>query len=593
MKKFLAILLALAMILALAACGAKTEEPVVAPTDPAPTEPAPTDPPAPTVAAGTSWNAVEGYHREEDPESVWQYYFFDPQDSSYNLMMQFLDHEDINIHSWYPWEGSWVGIGFNNGEFCEVYGDLLEQNADGPTGMMSVLGFHAPADGKYVVTGKIMNAFDQEPDLYTVVKNDGTIVTQEDFRDFIKGGYTFLTPTEVELKAGEILYFQCGSTSGWVSSYSDITVYYEPTDASVMEKPESVYWTPDYPELTLEATTAEYNALADLNGESATAGPWVYAITSDGAAFEPMTVFIEQQWDDDPEADAMEWYLNSEDYVGVGINADVEGLLEINVDESGRAAALGFMAPADGAYSFTVYTKNVWEQASETFIVSKNGETLAEVPFTTFGNAQIIEVELAAGETVYFHGTSYEGEWVSAYANVLVNQYAADIDFNTESATDGIWVYAITADGQTFEPMGECVEREWGDGDSDADAIEWYTNADDYTGVGFNFDVPYYLELNADNSFANGGRSAALGFKAPAAGTYEVTVATLSAFGQNGESVVVSVDGEVKGSVEFLDVPFARTVTVTLEEGQIAYIYGISAGDWVSFYANVAVNLVG
>jgi predicted small lipoprotein YifL len=121
MKKFLAILLALAMILALAACGAKTEAPVVAPTEPAaPSEP--TEPAAPSIAPGTSWNAVEGYHREEDPTSVWQYYFFDPQDSSYNLMMQFLDHEDINIHSWYPWEGSWVGIGFNDGEFCEVKG---------------------------------------------------------------------------------------------------------------------------------------------------------------------------------------------------------------------------------------------------------------------------------------------------------------------------------------------------------------------------------------------------------------------------------------------------------------------------------------
>ncbi len=591
MKKFLAILLALAMILALAACGAKTEAPVVAPTEPAaPSEP--TEPAAPSVAPGTSWNAVEGYHREEDPTSVWQYYFFDPQDSSYNLMMQFLDHEDINIHSWYPWEGSWVGIGFNNGEFCELYGNLLEQNADGPNGMMSVLGFTAPADGKYVVTGKLMNAFDQEPDLYTVVKKDGTIITQENFRDFIKGGYTFLTPTEVQLAAGEEIYFQCASTSGWVSSYADITVYYEPTDASVMEKPESVYWTPDYPELILEATAAEYNALADLNGESATAGPWVYAITEDGATFEPMTTFIEQQWDDDPEADALEWYLSAEDYVGVGINCDVEGLLEINVDESGRAAALGFMAPEDGTYAFTVYTKNVWEQASETFIVSKDGETLAEVPFTTFGNAQIIEVELAAGETVYFHGTSYEGEWVSAYANVLVNQYAADKDFNTETATDGIFVYAITADGVTFEPMGAYIEQQWDD-DPEADAAEWYTSSDDYTGVGFNYDVAGYLELNADNSFENGGRSAALGFKAPAAGTYELTVATLNAWGQVADSVVVSVDGETVGSVEFLDVPFARTITVTLEEGQIAYIYGISGGDWVSFYVNVGVNQVG
>ena len=594
MKKLLAILLALAMVLSLAACGAKNEEPqnvTVAPTDPAPSDPAPTDPVV-TVEPGTSWNAIEGYHREEDPTSVWQYYFFDPQDSSYNQMMRFLDHEDIDIHSWYPWEGSWVGIGFNNGEFCNVYGNLMEQNADGPTGMMSVLGFHAPADGKYVVTGKLMNAFDQEPDLYTVVKNDGTIVTQENFRDYIKGAYTFLTPTEVELKAGEILYFQCGSTNGWVSSYADITVHYEPTDASVMEKPESVEYTPAYPEMEISATAGAYNAAAELNTESATDGVWTYSITSDGVTFEPMTVLVEQQWDDDPELDAIEWYSAPNDYVGVGTSFDMGAeLFEINACEDGRSAALGFKAPEDGVYSFTVITKNLAGQAADKFLVNKGGEIVAEVPFSEFGNAQIVDVALAAGETVYFYGQAGE-EWVSFYANVIVNQYSASKDFNTESATDGVFVYAITPDGASFEPMGAYVEQQWDD-DPEIDAAEWYTSPEDYTGVGFNFDVANYLELNAENAFANGGRSAALGFKAPEAGTYELTVCTLNAWGQVADTVVVCVDGQIVDVVNFFDIAFSKTVTVTLEEGQIAYIYGAAVEDWVSFYVNVGVNKVG
>lgn len=592
MKKLLAILLALAMVLSLAACGAKNEEPqnvTVAPTDPAPSDPAPTDPVV-TVEPGTSWNAIEGYHREEDPTSVWQYYFFDPQDSSYNQMMRFLDHEDIDIHSWYPWEGSWVGIGFNNGEFCNVYGNLMEQNADGPTGMMSVLGFHAPADGKYVVTGKLMNAFDQEPDLYTVVKDDGTIVTQENFRDYIKGAYTFLTPTEVELKAGEILYFQCGSTNGWVSSYADITVHYEPTDPAVMEKPESVEYTPAYPEMEISATAGLYNAAAELNTESATDGVWTYSITSDGITFEPMTVLVEQQWDDDPELDAIEWYSAPDDYVGVGTSFDMGAeLFEINACEDGRSAALGFKAPEDGVYSFTVITKNLAGQAADKFLVNKGGEIVAEVPFSEFGNAQIVDVALAAGETVYFYGQAGE-EWVSFYANVIVNQYGASMEFNTESCTDGVWVYSTTSDGVAFEPMSYFDEPQWDD-DPEADASQWYN--DSGVGVGFNYDVANYLEVNSDAPFTDGGTAAALGFKAPAAGTYELTICTLNAWGQAAEGIVVSIDGELVATVEFLDIAFSRTVTVTLEEGQIAYVYGLNGGEWDSFYMNIGANLVG
>lgn len=599
MKKIFAVLLAIAMLLSLAACGGKTEPEVPAGNEQPPVtepagEPENTQPEVPevTLASGTAWNSVADYHMEPDESSVWQYYFFDPQDSSYNPMNVFLDHEGEDIHSWYPWQGSWVGVGFNNGEFCNVYGQLLEQNADGPTGMMSVIGFTAPAAGEYVVTGKLMNAFDQEPDLYTVVKADGTEIVSTNFRDFIRGGWTFMEPTAVTLEAGEEIYFQCPSVSGWVSSYSDLTVIYQPSEMPA--KGEDYMPVPDYPTVELNAAAAAANAYADLNAESATEGPWVYALTSDGASFEPMTVFVNQQWDDDPEYDAMEWYIASGDYTGCGINADVEGLLEVNVSDSfangGAAAALGYQAPAAGTYSFTVFTRNVYEQNAEAVAVAVNGEQVAELPFTYFGNEKILDMELAAGETVWFYGIS-NGGWVSTYMNVLVNECAAVAQFNVNSAEEGPWVYAITSDGVSYAPMGELVYREWDD-DADPDAIEWYTSADDYTGVGFNADVANYLEANVSESFANGGSAAALGFKAPADGTYEITVCTCNVFGQNGGDVVLSLNGADIASVPFTDMPFGATVTVTLAAGEVVYIHGTSNGGWVSAYLNAAVNTV-
>lgn len=613
MKK-MAWMLAAVMVLsfALAGCGNDTPSSTPAPTEPQTTQapettkapettPAPTEAPtteAPTTEAavkvepGTSWNSFKDFHQEADPDSVWQYYFFDPEDSSYNEMQIFIDHDDMDIHSWYPWEGSWVGVGLNKGEFNNVYGDLLEQNADGPEGMISVIGFVAPADGEYLVTGKLMNAFDQEAAPYRVLLADGTEVVSEDYREYIKGGYTFLTPTKVTLKAGDVLYFQPGSVKDWVSSYSDLTVYYETTDESLMVKPEGFIPEPDYPTLEMEITGALYDARRDLNDKSSTDGPFVYAITSDGKTFEALPEFIEREWDDDPDPDAREWYMNNDDYVGVGINADVDTFLEVNVEkpfaESGRAGALGFKAPEDGKYSLTVYTKNVFEQNAKVVKAVLNGEEIAEIPFTTFGNAVMLDVELKAGEVVYFFGVS-EGDWVSAYMNIYVNSYSATRDFNTESATDGTWVYAITKDGKTFDPQGEYIEREWDD-DPDPDACEWYLNKDDYTGIGFNADVPGWLEANVSNSFANGGSAAALGFKAPEAGKYELTVCAINQFGQNGGDVVLSLNGEEVGTVSFVDVPFAGTFTVELQAGDIVYIHGTSNNDWVSAYLQAAAN---
>ena len=78
-----------------------------------------------------------------------------------------------------------------------------------------------------------LNPWGQPTDLFTVAKNDGTIVTTEDISQYNEvNGY--LTPTEVELKKGDILYFYCFSTADWVSSYSDITVYLNNTDPSIL-----------------------------------------------------------------------------------------------------------------------------------------------------------------------------------------------------------------------------------------------------------------------------------------------------------------------------------------------------------------------
>ncbi|MBR4165234.1 MAG: hypothetical protein IKR43_03235, partial [Lachnospiraceae bacterium] len=242
----------------------------------------------------------------------------------------------------------------------------------------------------------------------------------------------------------------------------------------------------------------------------------------------------------------------------------------------------------DGKYSLTVFTKNVFGQNAEVVRAVLNGETLAEIPFSKFGNAQIIDVELKTGETVYFFGIS-KGDWVSAYMNVYVNACSTINDFNAVSATEGPWVYAITSDGKEFTPQAEYIEREW-DEDPEPDACEWYMNADDYTGIGVNADMAGWLEANIDKPFADGGRAAALGFKAPEAGKYELTVCALNAWGQNGGDVVVTLNGEEVGKVAFIDKPFAQTFTVELQENEIVYIYGTSNGDWVSAYLQAAAN---
>lgn len=582
MKKRIAIALVLAMALSLAAC--VKEEP--SPSTPTSTPPATEQ----QIEKGTKWNAVEQFHKEEDPTSVWQYYFMDPQDGSYNPMQVFVDHVSEDIHSWYPWESSWVGVGFNNSEFCDVYGPGLEQNADGPNGMISVIGFVAPAAGEYVVTGKLMNAMNQNPDLYTVLKEDGTVVVTEDFREYIKGGYTFLTPTKVTLAKGEKLYFQCKSTSDWVSTYTDLTVYYEPSDENVMVKPDSFMPEEDYPTISNRVTAAKYNSVAQFSEDSAE-GLWVYAFTIDGISYTPCVKFDKPDWDGDGKANAAQWY--SPNGTGIGFNYSSEGWIEANVSNSaekdGEMTALGFKAPAGGTYSFTVLTQNIYEQNADHIVVSYNGSDVASIPFTATGNAQIVEIEMLAGETVYFHGVS-NGDWVSTYMAVYVNEFSAVGQFSRDTADGDNWIYASTTDGKTYTPAASFAEPDW-DGDGKPNAAQWYSQADGQgTGMGLNLDMPAWIEANVNDG---SGEIMALGFKAPAAGKYELTVCSLNAWGQDGADVVISYQGKDIASVPFLDVPFGDTITVEMAEGDVVYIHGVSNSGWVSCYLQAAANKVG
>lgn len=395
MKRFLVMLLVLAMALTMTICigtaeSAKTNE-------------------------GT-WNSVLEMRTEEDDASVWQYYFYDPNDSSFNLMMAYIDHapEGTNVAGWYPWEGSWIGADVNADQ-----PDYIELNCEAKDSMAAVLGFVAPAAGKYTVTGKVFNPWSQPTDLFTVAKNDGTVVTTEDIALYNEAN-GYLTPTEVEMKAGEILYFYCFSTADWVSAYCDITIYLNNTDPSVLVKPEIVI--PEKEEEVVPAVEdAAYAAAAEFNVENAD-GVWVYASTSDGVNYTVADHFDTPDWNGDNEPDAEQWY--SANGTGIGFNYSVgKDWLEANVTESaengGEIMALGFKAPEAGTYTLTVFTQNKWNQSSDKVVVSVNGEDVAELPFNAEVAQQSIEVTLEAGQVAYIHGTS-NGGWVSTYIAVFV-----------------------------------------------------------------------------------------------------------------------------------------------------------------------------
>lgn len=415
MKK-LSTILAISMVLALllSACGPKAPVPTTPPTD-APTEPAPVNT---GVEPGTVYNCVADFNFEEGQSGVWQYYFSGDSGKTYDPCGTFNDYGG-GISGWHPWEGSYTGVGFNGDVegFLELNTDCYSEDY---SGQMGTLAFEAPADGKYVLTAAVWNPWEQSCGVFTFQKDDGSVIYEQDMTDKV-AIYGYITPTDVELKAGEKIYMFCNATgSEWVSAYINATIYYEPTDDSCYEVP--VVEAPVVePEIVPDVEGAWQSAAAEFTSESAD-GLWVYASTFDGKEYTVMESYDAPDWDGDGEADANQWY--SANGTGLGFNFDA-GMdwIEANVSESaengGEMTALGFKAPEAGTYKLTVFTQNKWGQDADSVVVSVNGEDVQTIDFLESVTVCEVEVTLEAGQIVYFHGTS-NGGWVSAYIAVFV-----------------------------------------------------------------------------------------------------------------------------------------------------------------------------
>lgn len=421
MKK-LSVTLVLLMVMAmvLTACGT-TNPPATNPpaTNPPattqPTEPQPTEPQAtqPALDAGTVFNCVEGFNYEAGQEGVWQYWFSGDSAATYDPCGGFHDYGG-GISGWHPWEGSYIGVGFNGDVegFLELNTDCLSTDY---SGQMGILAFEAPADGKYVLTARVWNPWEQYCQKFTFKHSDGTILYEQDMTDLV-AIYGYITPTDVQLKAGDKIYMYLNAAgSEWVSGYIDCTIYYEPTDDSCYVVPEV-----EIPEVEppFDPTKdAQYSAVAqfDQTDANGTNVPWVYAHTIDGVTFTAPEYYDAPNWDDDPEADAYQWY--SGNGTGVGINVDCPAWLEVNTPGTGSdMGAIGFKAPEAGTYVLSGWTLNMWGQNAEGFHVVLNGEELQLIPLAEEPTEINVEVTLNEGDIVYLYSRSYgEWDWVSGY----------------------------------------------------------------------------------------------------------------------------------------------------------------------------------
>lgn len=373
----------------------------------------------PGLAQGTSFNSIEDFNYDAGQEGVWQYYFSGDNGETFDKCTSYDEYPDAKVRGWHPWTGSYIGVGFND----DMEG-FLELNTDGVSkdwsNQMGVLAFEAPAEGRYVITAKVWNPWSQSCDNFVFKKADGTVALSVDMSEIIDN-YAYVTPTDVQLGEGELLYIFCNSTdSTWVSAYVDCTMVYDPADDSVYEVPEVEAREvkgvdPDF------AKTAEYNAYKDFDKENADGSkvPWIYASTVDGKEFTPAAEYK------DTDYNAHEWF--SAGGTGIGQVDYMEGdYLEMNTPGNGaEVMALGFKAPADGTYTFSGYTFNPYSQSCEAFHVTLNGEEKAAIDiadFTAKPNEFSVEVAMSAGDIVYFYCPSTTAEsWVSAHLSVFVN----------------------------------------------------------------------------------------------------------------------------------------------------------------------------
>ena len=373
----------------------------------------------PGLAQGTSFNSIDDYNFEAPQEGVWQYYFSGDNRETFDKCTTYDDYPDSKVRGWHPWTGSYIGVGFND----DMEG-FLELNTDGVSkdwsNQMGVLAFEAPVEGRYVITAKVWNPWSQPCDNFTFKKGDGTEVLSVDMSEIVDN-YAYVTPTDVQLAQGELLYIFCNSTEGsWVSAYIDCTMVYDPQDDSVYQVPEVearevAGVDPDF------GKTAEHNAYQEFNKDTAdgSSSPWIYASTMDGSEFTPAAEYR------DTDYGANEWF--TEGGTGMGQVNYVEGeYLELNTPGNGaEIMALGFRAPAEGTYTFSGYTFNPYSQSCEAFHLSLNGEEKASVDiadYTAKPNEFTVEIAMAEGDVLYFYCPSTTADsWVSAYLSVFVN----------------------------------------------------------------------------------------------------------------------------------------------------------------------------
>lgn len=408
MKKFSLILaLLLVLSLVLSACGGSDPTPTNTPANsPTPTEtskPEQTDPPAPEVKPAV-YNSIEGYNTEEGQSGVWQYYFSGDNGETYDPCGGY--HDYGTVRGWHPWEGSYIGVGFN-----DDVADFIELNTDGHStnfsNQMGVLAFVAPADGKYVLTAAVWNRWGQNCEKFTFKLND-TVIYEQDMAE-LEAVYGYITPTDVEMKTGDVIYmFLNSADSSWVSGYINATIYYEPQDDSCYVIPEVPQ--PEEPDAPFVPTSeAQYNAYGQFDKSAADGSnvPWVYASTTDGVTFTTMAAY------EDKDYGAHQWFsaggtgMGPADYTG-------EGWLEINTTGAdGEMTAIGFKAPAAGTYDISGYTLNPYGQPTGSFHAVLNGEEIETLDIRGEVSQFIFKVTLEAGEIVYLYCDS-TNDWVSA-----------------------------------------------------------------------------------------------------------------------------------------------------------------------------------
>ena len=167
--------------------------------------------------------------------------------------------------------------------------------------------------------------------------------------------------------------------------------------------------------------------------------------------------------------------------------------------------------------------------------------------------------------------------------------YDSVADFHTEAGQEGVWQYYFSGDnGETFDPCGSY--------DDYGTVRGWHPWEGAYTGVGFNNDVPGFLELNTDCHSENfSGQMGVLAFEAPADGKYVLTAAVWNPWEQNCEKFTFRhSDGTVIYEQDMAELVecygYITPTDVALKSGDRIYIYCNAAGsDWVSGYVNAVI----